>query len=74
MTDTTGRKLVVLIQLTFIVVLAILPGGCISGETRALESENATLRQRTAALEEKVRRLEAELASLQRPLTINHRT
>lgn len=74
MTDTTGRKLVVLIMLAFIVALAILPGGCISGETRALESENARLRQRVAALEEKVRRLEAQLASLQRPLTINHRT
>lgn len=69
-----GRKLVVLVWLAVVVALAILPGGCMSRETRALESENARLRQRVAALEENVRRLEAELAPLQRPMTINHRT
>ncbi|MEW5763052.1 MAG: hypothetical protein AB1776_07615 [Bacillota bacterium] len=74
MADATGRKLVVLVLLAVSAALAVLPGGCTSGETRALESENARLRQRVAALEEKVRRLEAELAPLQRPLTINHRT
>jgi len=40
----------------------------------SLESETSRLRQRVAALEENVRRLEAELAPLQRPMTINHRT
>jgi glycerol-3-phosphate acyltransferase PlsY len=39
--DTTGRKLVVLVLLAVIGALAVLPGGCMSGETRALESENA---------------------------------
>ncbi|NSW84227.1 MAG: hypothetical protein HPY90_13310 [Syntrophothermus sp.] len=41
MADTTGRKLVVLVLLAVIVALAVLPGGCMSVETRALESENA---------------------------------
>lgn len=41
MADTTGRKLVVLVLLAVIGALAVLPGGCMSGETRALESENA---------------------------------
>jgi|GEM_PF-1256239 len=72
--DTMGRKLVVLVLLTVIVALAVLQGGCKSGETRTLESENARLRQKVAALEEKVQRLEAELAPLKKPLTINHRT